>query len=67
MATSEDSWQENMVDGGLYRSFLLRCWQEAGEEGPAWRFTLVEAGTEGSKQGFAGLEGVLDYLRRELG
>ena len=53
-----------------YRAFLLRCWQEpkAGQAGePAWRFTLVEAGDEAGKQGFACLEEVVDYLAKELG
>jgi hypothetical protein len=67
VAASEGNKSQVNGEGAQYRAFLLRCWQEAGEEGPSWRFTLVEAGTEGSKQGFADLEAVLDYLKRELG
>ncbi len=52
-----------------YRAFLLRCWQEAGA-GPggeaAWRFSLAQAGDEEAKRGFASLEALLAYLRREL-
>ena len=52
-----------------YRAFLLRCWREvgAGPDGePAWRFTLVQAGKEGSGRGFRDLEALVAFLRQEL-
>jgi len=52
-----------------YRAFLLRCWREVGA-GPggraAWRFCLVEPGSEETKRAFADLEALLAYLRRAL-
>jgi hypothetical protein len=52
-----------------YRAFLLRCWREA-EAGPggraAWRFCLVEPGDGETERGFASLEDLVAYLRREL-
>ena len=55
--------------GPTYRAFLLRCWREAGA-GPngqaTWRFRLVEPGDGEAERGFAGLEALLAYLRREF-
>jgi hypothetical protein len=55
--------------GPTYRAFLLRCWREAGA-GPdgraAWRFCLVEPGNGETECGFASLEALVAYLRREL-
>jgi len=52
-----------------YRVFLLRCWQEPGA-GPGddapWRFCLLEPGGGETERGFASLEALLAYLRREL-
>lgn len=53
-----------------YRAFLLRCWQEAGtgrEGEPRWRFAVVQTGSEKAQRGFASLEELCAYLRRELG
>jgi hypothetical protein len=52
-----------------YRAWLLRCWQEAGagpDGEPAWRFTLVQAGGEETRRGFASLEALVVFLREEL-
>ena len=52
-----------------YRSWLLRCWQEpgAGPGGaPAWRFLLAQLDSEEARKGFASLEALCAYLRREL-
>jgi hypothetical protein len=55
--------------GPTYRAFLLRCWREA-KVGPgglaAWRFCLVEPGDGETERGFASLEALVAYLRREL-
>jgi hypothetical protein len=67
---SQDKTSAVRESGENYRAFLLRCWQEtgAGQAGePAWRFTLVEAGDEAGKRGFASLDELVDYLRDELG
>ncbi len=62
MAECETIGQEGEGSGGNYRAFLLRCWQDEEE----WRFTLVQLGDEGEKQGFACLEDLVTYLRVEL-
>ena len=53
----------------VYRVFLLRCWQEAEAEPgdpAAWRFRLVEPGSEKTGRGFVGLAALIAYLQREL-
>lgn len=56
--------------GPTYRAFLLRCWREAEAGRPAgpatWRFRLVEPGDAEAERGFASLEALLAYLRREF-
>ena len=69
MPVDQEKWSDVKASGENYRAFLLRCWQEpnSGPEGnPAWRFTLVEAGDEEGKQGFASLEELVSYLQEEL-
>lgn len=46
-----------------YRAFLLRLWRERGESRDRWR-AAVEEVAGGSRQGFADLEGLYEYLRR---
>jgi hypothetical protein len=46
-----------------YRSYLLRMWQE-GQAGDPWRASLQSAAT-GERQGFASLDGLIDFIRRE--
>jgi hypothetical protein len=59
----------NAPAGATYRTFLLRCWREAGA-GPdgqtTWRFCLVEPGNGETERGFASLEALLAHLRQEL-
>jgi hypothetical protein len=61
--------ESNAPAGPTYRAFLLRCWREAGA-GPngqaAWRFSLMEPGDRKTERGFASLEDLVAYLRREL-
>lgn len=46
-----------------YRSYVLRVWQE-GRAGDSWRASLQSA-TTGERQGFASLDGLFDFIRRE--
>jgi hypothetical protein len=49
--------------------FLLRCWQEANDESnaaPAWHFSLVEAGGEQRRRGFASLQAAMTFIEAEL-
>ena len=46
-----------------YRSYLLRLWRE-GLVGEPWRASLQSAAT-GERQGFASLDGLFDFIRRE--
>jgi hypothetical protein len=65
MAENETIRQEGKA-AGVYRAFLLRCWQENGDGEPLWRFTLVKMGNDHSKKGFARLEDLTTFLREEL-
>ncbi len=47
-------------------AFLLRCWLEETNGEPAWRFTLIQGGNKGSKQGFASLEAAFTYVQQIL-
>ena len=47
----------------IYRSYLLRMWQE-GQTGDAWRASLQSAAT-GERQGFASLDSLFDFIRQE--
>lgn len=70
MPVSQDRTSTVRESRENYRAFLLRCWQEleAGQSGEtAWRFTLVEAGDEAGKRGFASLVELMAYLEDELG
>ena len=51
-----------------FRSFLLRCWQEAGVDNgkPAWRYTLILLDKEETQRGFARLDDLMAFLRSEL-
>ena len=66
MAENKTIRQEGTGSGGAYRAFLLRCWQEDVDGEPRWRFTLVKAGDEGGRLGFASLDELADHLRKEL-
>lgn len=46
-----------------YRSYLLRLWREDQASEP-WRASLQSAAT-GERQGFANLDTLFDYIRRE--
>jgi hypothetical protein len=46
----------------IYHSYLLRFWEERGEDAGVWRFMLEEPQT-GHRQGFADLESFVSWLR----
>jgi hypothetical protein len=48
----------------VYRSFLLRFWEERGEE-HVWRCSLEDPLT-GNRHGFANLTALTDWLSTEL-
>ena len=69
MEFASDKRETSTPTGPTYRAFLLRCWREtgAGPGGQAtWRFCLVEPGNGETERGFASLEALMAYLRREL-
>ena len=66
MAGNETIKRQGENNGGAYRAFLLRCWQEEAGGGAPWRFTLAEVGEERTRQCFASLEDLFSYLRAEL-
>jgi hypothetical protein len=49
-----------------YVSYLLRLWQETGGETRCWRASLQDPHT-GHRVGFADLEELFSFLRRETG
>jgi hypothetical protein len=49
-----------------YRSFLLRLWQTMSGGRLVWRASLEEA-RSGQRQGFADLQGLFEFLRRQTG
>ncbi len=50
-----------------YHSYLLRFWEERGEEMPAplWRFSLEDPLTE-QRFGFANLEALVNWIQAQL-
>jgi hypothetical protein len=48
-----------------YRSYLLRLWKVGEIEGMEWRAS-IQSVQGGERQGFAGLEGLFDFLRRQV-
>jgi hypothetical protein len=49
-----------------YVAYLLRLWREKGGESTQWRASLQDPHS-GEKVGFAHLEDLFDFLRRETG
>ena len=66
MSISDEEWQTAAAGRQHYRAFLLRCWQEKADGGAAWRFTLVQINGVQTRQGFAGLDELVNYLSAEL-
>jgi hypothetical protein len=54
---------------GSYRSYLLRCWQEAqtgGDQLLQWRFVLQDVTDAQNRHAFGSFKQLVDFLRREL-
>jgi hypothetical protein len=65
--TSANSGMTILDQPPVYRSYLLRFWEERGEQ-PArrvWRCSLEDPRT-GSRHGFANLTALTDWLSAEL-
>jgi hypothetical protein len=54
-----------MIEPQGYRSYLLRLWRVPGEEIATWRASL-ESPYTGERRGFAGLEELVAFLRRQM-
>lgn len=50
----------------LYRSYVVRCWQEVGGELPVWRFALIQVGYPFQTRGFPAFEELARFLLDEL-
>ena len=50
-----------------YHSYLLRFWEERGEESPSaiWRFSLEDPSTD-QRLGFASLDALVDWLKTKI-
>jgi hypothetical protein len=48
-----------------YHSYLLRLWRESAAGKPTWRFVVVNL-LEGEQRGFAGLEQVIAFLKKQM-
>ena len=48
-----------------YHCFLVRCRLE-GNGGPAWRFTVQQAGTRGARRSFTCFDDVAAHMQAEL-
>jgi len=53
------------MSGPKYHSYLLRLWRESPGKKPAWRFEVVDLGA-GQRHGFAGLEQVVTFLKKQM-
>ena len=49
-----------------YLSYLLRLWQDNGDDRPIWRASLQSSLRE-ERQGFASLDELFAFLRRQIG
>ena len=56
LAETDDS-----TESPPYRTFVIRCWLEP-REAPAWRFSLLEAGSGAPRRGFTRLQDLTAFL-----
>ncbi len=54
-----------MSDRTGHLVYLLRCWQEAADAAPTWRFSLEGVSSE-ERYGFTSPEALVDFLCRRL-
>jgi hypothetical protein len=52
------------IENRAYLAYLLRLWQAKAEEETTWRASL-ESSLTGQRQGFASLDELFEFLRRE--
>jgi hypothetical protein len=57
---------EGTTEQRAYSSYLLRLWRVGTAEEPMWRASLKSA-HNGEKVGFASLEDLFHFLRKETG
>jgi hypothetical protein len=64
---SPSTERTGMARPPVYRSYLLRFWEERGDEPapPVWRFSLEDPQTT-RRQGFASLSALTDWLQAEM-
>jgi len=55
-----------MTKPARYLSYLLRMWQPGSGQDRAWIASLEQPGTR-ERQGFASLDELFDFLRRQAG
>ena len=48
-----------------YLSYMLRLWETSNGERQIWRASLESPGS-GQRQGFASLQGLIDFLEAEI-
>ena len=56
---------DDLTPSPLYRTFMIRCWLEEGEE-PAWRFSVLEVGSQNPRRGFTRLDDLVAFLTHEM-
>ena len=63
MTKSPQGTEEQQTD---YLAYLLRLWRMSGEGAAGWRASLARPGS-GERHGFASLDELLLFLRRQTG
>ena len=51
----------------LYRSYVVRCWQEVVNDVTVWRFALIQVGNSPQTRGFPTFAELVNFLSDELG
>ncbi|CAG0930403.1 hypothetical protein TFLX_01718 [Thermoflexales bacterium] len=62
---SESAEQPLSLRPPQYHSYLLRFWEERGQQPSVWRFSLEDPQTD-QRYGFASLEALMHWLRAAL-
>jgi hypothetical protein len=66
MGTLQESGAAMTNDRAVYLSYLLRLWSMRVDDKTVWRASLESAIT-GERIGFASLDDLLDFLKRQTG
>ena len=65
MPVNLDPWDKAMFEEQPdYRSYLLRLWRVRDNDETSWRASL-ESAQSGEREGFASLEELFDFIRRQ--